>query len=703
MKEHHIGLNGTFITPILISMGLILGANADAAELSWTGTGGNNNWSTADNWDPSGSPVGQDVIFGNTDKTGSTTVNSIVDANTTSSSLSFVNTGNSAASDWQVVQIGATETLTLDSSGTATSNVLFLGSTDATINGKNYTNAKITGGGALVIDAPADNVLITQVSGNDSGTAKLDLSGLSSFSANVANFYVGQGKRTTSTLILASTGSGTNAITASKLSVGDSNGSDPGGVSLLSLGTANTLHVDDIFVAANAGASGDAQRASGTISFQNTDSSVTIRGAAGGASRANLSVGLMEYIPGQVTTTHATGIVDFTGSTVDALLGVVKMGSSNAYSTGGGTGILSMDAGTIDATSVLLGYNEYRSQSSTYGSTGTINVAGGTFTAGTMSLGDNRGTGNLTDNQRAGAAIGTVNVSGTGAVNVTGDITMGTRTGGSTDVQAIVDVAGGSLTVGGDMVENPANVALAVVTSTVNLHGGTLDMTGGTIKVDTLTLTSGTLKNLGQFNSGDTIGAALVKTGVGTLRIEGTNTYTGATMINAGTLVLATAGNNNIANSSSIMVADGATLDLTGVDGGFTLVSGQALGGDGSITGNLTFASGANFVFSLTETLAVSGTVSFDGFSIANLTGLDSSIAAGTYNLITGTVDSANLANIGSGLAYDLGSGKSAYFEIGSLNVIVVPEPSTWALIGMGLLTVMTFRRRRHQGDGSRA
>ncbi len=687
------------ITLSLISLGLL--GTTSAAVATWDGSV-DNNWSTTGNWDTDASPVGQDVSFGDVDKTGSTTVNSIVDVDTTLSSLSFVNTGNSGTTDWQVVQIGAAQTLTLNGSGITGGNVLFLGSTNAALTGKQYTYAKMTGGGSLVINASDDNVLITQVSSNDSGTARLDLSGLSSFSANVANFYVGQGKRMTSTLLLASTEAGTNTITASKLAVGDSNGSDPGGVSLLSLGTANTLNVDDIFVAASASDVAQVQRASGTISFQNAGSSVTIRGATGGTSRADLSIALMEYIPGQVTNTHARGTVDFTGSTVDALLGEVKMGFSNAFSTGGATGTLSMDAGTIDATSVLLGYNEYRSQDSTNGSNGILNVSGGTFTAGAMSLGDNIGTGNLTDTQRAGAATGTVNILGTGAVNVTGDITMGTRTGGSTGVQATVNITGGSLTVGGNMTENAANEPLAVVGSTVNLNGGTLDMTGGTIKVDTFTVESGTLKNLGQFNSGDTIGANLVKTGSGTLNIEGDNTFTGATMINAGTVSLFTAGTNNIANSSAIIVADGATFDVTGVAGGFSLAAGQILSGNGTIIGDMLFETGAGFAFSLTETLTVStGTVSFDGFGITDVAGLDSETIGGTYNLIVGSVNSANISNIGLENAYDLGGGKLAYFEIGSLNLIVVPvaipEPSALALLMGGSVLLLVGGRRRRQ------
>ena len=48
--------------------------------------------------------------------------------------------------------------------------------------------------------------------------------------------------------------------------------------------------------------------------------------------------------------------------------------------------------------------------------------------------------------------------------------------------------------------------------------------------------------------------------------------------------------------------------------------------------------------------------------------------------------------------AYDLGNGKSAYFSIGSLDLNVVPEPSTYAMLamaGVGFAGYVVRRRRR--------
>jgi autotransporter-associated beta strand protein len=79
---------------------------------------------------------------------------------------------------------------------------------------------------------------------------------------------------------------------------------------------------------------------------------------------------------------------------------------------------------------------------------------------------------------------------------------------------------------------------------------------------------------------------ALTKTGNGTLTLSGANTYSGVTRINSGALALASGG--SLENTSRIIVANGATFDLTAItagNGSYSLNAGQTLSGAGTVTG----------------------------------------------------------------------------------------------------------------------
>lgn len=169
-------------------------------------------------------------------------------------------------------------------------------------------------------------------------------------------------------------------------------------------------------------------------------------------------------------------------------------------------------------------------------------------------------------------------------------------------------------------------------------------------------------------------GVSLVKQGSSTLALSGNNTYSGATTVSAGTLLV----------SGSL----GATAVTVGADG--------TIGGDGAIGGSLYFEPGADFLFDPLTTLTVNGaSVGFGGFGIADLAGFSAAVADGTYTLIDGTAlfDFTNVSNIGVAYAHDLGGGRKAYFEEGSLKLVVIPEPAAALLGGIGCL--MLLRRRR--------
>jgi len=130
---------------------------------------------------------------------------------------------------------------------------------------------------------------------------------------------------------------------------------------------------------------------------------------------------------------------------------------------------------------------------------------------------------------------------------------------------------------------------------------------GGPATVVSLNGTAGTTNTLqiGDANQNTTFSGkinngaftAVTKNGSGTLTLDNTNGYTGATRIQQGTLALTPIG--TIRNSTSITIVSNATLDVSAgqFDGvsatnDWAVGNGQTLAGNGVITGNVTTATG---------------------------------------------------------------------------------------------------------------
>lgn len=177
----------------------------------------------------------------------------------------------------------------------------------------------------------------------------------------------------------------------------------------------------------------------------------------------------------------------------------------------------------------------------------------------------------------------------------------------------------------------------------LNFDGGGLQWAVGNtadISVRTVTLAAGGAKfdvgaNDVAFVNAIGVGGpgGLTKTGVGSLTLNGNNTFAGNSLIAQGVLALGAAG--ALPNSARIILSNNATLDVsTRSDGTLTLGNGKGLGGNGTVRGSVVAASGATVSpgFSI-GTLTITNALTFQVNS-TNLMELDA--AAHTNDLITG-------------------------------------------------------------------
>jgi fibronectin-binding autotransporter adhesin len=266
------------------------------------------------------------------------------------------------------------------------------------------------------------------------------------------------------------------------------------------------------------------------------------------------------------------------------------------------------------------------------------------------------------------------------------------------------------------------------VANTITNNGGTILNAGsyaGTQSLlgsSTFSSLSGTL-NVGSAGkatlNGSIAGTIATLTG-GTTELASGGSLTQSSVANAGTFIFSGTADTSLATafsgagnfrkeSASILSLSGSSffgagtqitaggLLVTGsIGGGLVDVSGTAsIGGTGRIGGDLNLQAGATFSFVPGNTLAVTGSATFGGFGVDDILGLTSSTPDGTYTLLSGLVNFANVSNVGAGNAYSLGGNKSAYLQQGSMDLVVVPEPSVFIVGIAGLSAAVAAIRRR--------
>ena len=413
--------------------------------------------------------------------------------------------------------------------------------------------------------------------------------------------------------------------------------------------------------------------------------------------------------------------------------GTLNLNNSNAI----GTGSLVVGGGTAN-----LG---------TYTVTNALgDVSGGLITNGTIS--NNGGIFNITNmvnslvttNFTTNGSVVTTNTStnyttnaATIAATLAGSDSLAMNGAGTLNLTGVNTYTGGSaVNTGTVMVYNTSSLG----TGTVTMNGGTLDL-GQVTLANSFSLSGGTVTNGSLVNTqltsvqGGTVGAVitgtggLTKSGTQTLTLTAANTYMGDTVVSAGTLLV----NGSIDSNQNVNVSTNATLGGSGSVGNVTVNSGGTLAP--SANGSTSYATLT--VASLTTTngsttkLAIGSSVpgNFDSiYSLGDIV-LKGNLQF-TFNSQTLVEDSYYLFQSGGAITGDLSSvtqtglaGETSFVQTanewsaivnadqyykltfdqttGVLSVLVVPEPSTYAMVGFGVVALLSARYLRRRKIGS--
>jgi autotransporter-associated beta strand protein len=298
--------------------------------------------------------------------------------------------------------------------------------------------------------------------------------------------------------------------------------------------------------------------------------------AANSGTLLTISGPISENSAGRTLTTSGTGAVTFSGAAANTYTGLtdVDAGTLNLNKTGGvnaiGPGGLEIDLG---ATVVLFGSNQIADTAAV--------IANGTFALGTFSetIAGLSGTGDVTIGAGSTLTIGSSNTTDSqfrGLISGPGTITKAGA--GTLDLQGANTFggAGQTITIQAGTLQLQADNNLGNSANSLTFTGGALTFETDFSSARQVFLngpaTIDTANNSATFSGVFSGGGSLIKAGDGTLVLSGTNTYSGGTILNAGTLSITR--NANL-GTGSLLLNNGATL-LT--NGSFSFTHGFVLG-----------------------------------------------------------------------------------------------------------------------------
>jgi len=263
---------------------------------------------------------------------------------------------------------------------------------------------------------------------------------------------------------------------------------------------------------------------------------------------------------------------------------------------------------------------------------------------------------------------------------------------------------------GGSKFTNNGSGAVVFSSGSFNLAGWTNVNTARYLTLSGSNTGDNRIDGVIQDNNGTAGAIAVKKVGSGKWILAGSNTYTGGTEVNAGTLLvngtLSTPGN-------PVQVLAGATLGGIGVIGSAATVSGIVAPGSSGI-GTLTFSSGVTWNGGATAASTTDWLFDLGGSNtsdLANIAGnftkgsgaafrfdLGNATTQGSYTLASWT--GSTTFSAGDFSYTNLGGGNTGTFDVvgSSLVLTVVPEPTTTVgLIASGVAGLFAARRGRRR------
>ena len=307
------------------------------------------------------------------------------------------------------------------------------------------------------------------------------------------------------------------------------------------------------------------------------------------------------------------------------------------------------------------------------------------------------------------------------------DTTSTVQHGAAIELSNGISVGAFASTITGTGISN-GGALRSVATTTSSFAGAITIGTGGArINSDstgTFTLSGGVVTSSGNNvtfgGAGNTIvstaaisgAGGLVKDGAGTATLSFANTYTGATMVHGGTLVV----EGSTAATGLVNVSAGATIGGSGSIGDLTILDGDLAPGGGvdhsfqvnNLTldpvSNLRFGlahpmvAGDNDIVNVTETLTLGGQLHVSPQSGAPAYAFTTAAPGTQWTLFTyaqgnltisGDLTIVSAPTLASGLGWrvDTTSSNSSVF------LVVVPEAGSAALLGLGLFVLLLRRR----------